>query len=112
MFNIQASLASSTRDAHAPERRRLPVRRQDVNGRACPVVGSSSAGFDDWALLQRMQGRRACLGPPFRSIYRVVPEMTSLVAALRAVTSISIFMRGSSKPADSMVAAGRTVPRY
>jgi hypothetical protein len=30
----------------------------------------------------------------------------------RAVTSISIFMRGSNSPASSIVAAGRTSPKY
>jgi len=32
-------------------------------------------------------------------------------ARFRAVTSISIFMRGSARPADSMVAAGRISPK-
>src|SRR5258708_27200893 len=33
-------------------------------------------------------------------------------AAFRAVTSISIFMRGSVSPAAIIVAAGRTSPKY
>jgi hypothetical protein len=30
---------------------------------------------------------------------------------LRAVTSISIFMRGSARPAEIIIAAGRTSPK-
>jgi hypothetical protein len=32
--------------------------------------------------------------------------------AIRAVTSISIFMRGSDSPAEIIVAAGRTSAKY
>ena len=34
------------------------------------------------------------------------------VYCLRAVTSISIFIRGSARPAEIIMAAGRTSPKY
>ncbi len=41
-----------------------------------------------------------------RRVYRDHPQ------GLRAVTSISIFMRGSDSPVTSMVAAGAASPKY
>ena len=64
-------------------------------------VSSDAAAIPDAAIGQHRQAWRF-----------VLTATNYAIGRLRAVTSISIFMRGSARPAEIIIAAGRTEPKY
>ena len=86
-----------------------------VFSRAARAAGIALPDPTDQASLSVLpMGCSTPIAPPTQApLSKTFPTSSrSQRAARRAVTSISIFIRGSASPAAIIVAAGRTAPKY